>query len=142
MKDEPRVLFVCTHNAARSQMAEAILRQVAGNRFEVCSAGFAPTEVHPLTVRALAEVGVDAKGLRAKAVRDFLGKEAVKYAIIVCAQDEESCPRVYPFAIHTLYWAFDDPSAAPGTPDDQLATFRRVRDEIDHRIRDWVRTTP
>jgi arsenate reductase (thioredoxin) len=141
MKDRPRVLFVCTHNAARSQMAEAILRQVAGDQFEACSAGFAPTEVHPLTIRALTEIGVDTKGLRAKAVRDFLGKEAVKYAVIVCQQDEESCPRVYLFATRTLYWAFDDPSAAPGTPDDQLAAFRRVRDEIDCRIREWVRGT-
>ena len=137
--DKPRVLFVCVHNAARSQMAEALLRKYAGDRFEVASAGFEPTEVHPLTRAVLAEVGIDASGLHAKGSREYLAKVAVRHAIIVCAQAEAECPKIYPFAGETLYWAFDDPAALEGSAELQLAKFRRVRDEIDARIQAWLR---
>ena len=142
MNDKPRVLFVCTHNAARSQMAEALLRQHAGERFEASSAGLDPTEVHPLTRQVLAEVGVEASGLFAKPLRDFLGRASVRYAIIVCQRAEESCPRIFPFATRTLVWSFDDPAALEGSGERQLAKFRRVRDEIDGRIRQWLREAP
>jgi protein-tyrosine-phosphatase len=104
MTEKPRVLFVCTHNAARSQMAEALLRQKTGHRFDVASAGLDPTEVHPLTREVLAELGLDPHGLYAKGTKDFLGRRSVRYAIIVCAQDEANCPRLFPFARQTLYW--------------------------------------
>jgi arsenate reductase len=136
MSDKVRVLFLCAHNAARSQMAEALLRHHAGELFEVASAGFRPTEVHPLTRKVLSEVGVDASALRAKPVRDFFGRTSVQYAVIVCELDEVDCPRHFPFAIRTLYWAFDDPATAQG--DRGIARFRRVRDEIDTRIRAWL----
>ena len=142
LHERPRVLFVCTHNAARSQLAEALLRKYAGDRFEAASAGFEPTEVHPLTRTVLAEIGLDGSRLHAKALRDFLARQAVRHAIIVCAQAEEQCPKIYPFSGETLYWAFDDPTAPESSPELQLAKFRRVRDEIDARIRAWLRTPP
>jgi arsenate reductase len=136
MSDKVRVLFLCAHNAARSQLAEALLRHHAGELFEVASAGFRPTEVHPLTRKVLTEVGVDASALRAKPVREFFGRTSVQYAIIVCEPDEVDCPHHFPFAIRTLYWAFDDPTTAQG--DLGVARFRRVRDEIDAHIRTWL----
>lgn len=139
MTEKPRVLFVCAHNAARSQMAEALLRQKAAHRFEVASAGLEPTEVHPLTREVLGEIGLDASGFYAKGTREFLGRQSVRYAIIVCAPDQENCPRVFPFARQTLYWPFDDPAAHQGSPELQLAKFRRVRDEIGARIDQWLR---
>ena len=137
--EKPRVLFVCTHNAARSQMAEALLRKHAGDRFEAASAGFEPTDVHPLTREVLAEVGIDGSDLSAKGLREFLARRAVRHAIIVCAQAEAECPKIYPFAGETLYWAFDDPAALEGPPELQRAKFRQVRDEIDTRIQAWLR---
>lgn len=139
MTEKPRVLFVCTHNAARSQIAEALLRKYAGDRFEVASAGLEPTEVHPLTRQVLAEVGVDPSGLVAKGAREFLGRVSVRYAIIVCAEAEKRCPRVFPFALQQLSWPFDDPARSEGSPGLQLATFRRVRDAIDAQLRAWLR---
>ncbi len=139
MTEKPCVLFVCTHNAARSQMAEALLRHKAGHRFDVASAGLEPTEVHPLTREVLGEVGLDPSGLHAKGTREFLGRRSVRYAIIVCRRDEEKCPRVFPFAIQTVYWPFDDPVTPQGSPELQLAKFRRVRDEIATRVGQWLR---
>lgn len=139
MTQKPCVLFVCTHNAARSQMAEALLRQKAGHRFDVASAGLEPTEVHALTREVLEEVGLDTSALHAKGTREFLGRRSVRYAIIVCARDEAKCPRVFPFARQTLAWPFDDPATPQGSPELQLAKFRRVRDEIAARIGQWLR---
>jgi arsenate reductase len=99
MSAKPLVLFVCTHNAARSQIAEALLRKHAGHRFEVASAGLEPTEVHPLTRHVLTEVGIDPCGLSVKGTKEFLGKVAVRYAIIVCTEAEKHCPRVFPFTL-------------------------------------------
>ena len=130
---------MCTHNAARSQIAEALLRKHAGHRFEVASAGLEPTEVHPLTKQVLAEVGIDPTSLRAKGAREFLGSTPVRYAIIVCQRVEQQCPQVFPFATHTLRWTFDDPTELEGSPERQLAKFRRVRDEIHTRIESWIR---
>jgi arsenate reductase len=137
---KPRVLFLCTHNAARSQMAEAFLRHYAGDRFEVLSAGLAPTQVHPLTREVLTETDLDPSGLRAKGINDFLGGVSIHYAIIVCDQAEEHCPRLYPFALQTLYWPFDDPTQAAGSREECLRTFRNVRDQIAHRVRAWLDT--
>ena len=136
--EKPRVLFLCTHNAARSQMAEALLRRHGGHRFETCSAGLEPTEIHPLTCRVLEEIGIDASGLRAKGISLFLGKVPIRYAVVVCERADRSCPKVYPFAAHTLYWPFEDPAEAEGSPEDRLAVFRRVRDEIAGRVRRFV----
>lgn len=139
MTEKPRVLFLCTHNAARSQIAEALLRRYAGDRFEAASAGLNPTEVHPLTRQVLKEVGVNPEPLHAKGTRDFLGRVSVRYAIIVCQRAEARCPQVFPFAVQTLRWTFDDPTEPQGSPELQLAKFRRVRDEIDARLKAWLR---
>ncbi len=135
---KPLVLFLCTGNSARSQMAEALLRSRAGNRFDVACAGMEPKGVHPLTLKALAEVGIDASGQWSKSSSEFLGKVAVRYAIIVCERANQSCPRIYPFAAQTLYWPFDDPAGATGTEVEQLGKFREVRDQITARIDQWL----
>jgi len=138
--EKPGVLFLCTHNSARSQLAEALLRRRAGDRYRVYSGGVEPGRVHPLTIRVLEEVGIDTTNLESKGLDSVLGKANVATAIVVCAQAAESCPRLYPFAREVLRWPFDDPSRVQGSEELQLAAFRRTRDEIDARIRDWLRT--
>jgi len=137
--DKPCVLFLCTHNSARSQLAEALLRHRAGDRYRACSAGVQPGRVHPLTIRVLEEVGIDATNLKSKGLDAVLGKANVQTAIVVCAQAAESCPRLYPFAREILQWPFDDPSRVQGAEELRLAAFRRTREEIDAKIRDWLR---
>jgi arsenate reductase (thioredoxin) len=137
-KGKAVVLFLCTGNSARSQMAEAILRHHAGDRFEACSAGLSPTQVHPLTLRVLGERGIDTSQLYAKPVSDFLGKASVRHAIVVCERAQEHCPRVFPFSTQTLYWPFDDPAAFDGSEPERVAKFREVRDQIDRRITQWL----
>lgn len=132
------VLFLCTANSARSQMAEALLRRRAPEHFDVYSAGLRPSEVHPLTHQVLREIGVDTTSLQSKGTARFLGKVAIRYAIIVCDKAAESCPRLYPFAPQTLYWPFEDPAAREGTKQEQLAKFREVRDLIDARLHEWT----
>ena len=139
-KHKPMVLFLCTGNSCRSQMAEALLRHKAGERYEACSAGLAPSEVHPFTLRVLAERGIDTSRLYAKPVADFLGKATVRHAIVVCERAQENCPRVFPFATNNLYWPFDDPAAWEGGEPEVLAKFREVRDQIEQRIDKWLET--
>ncbi len=137
--DRPiRVIFVCTGNSARSQMAEALLRREGGDRFEVVSAGISPRGVHPLTIRALAEVGIDVSGARSKSVAEYLG-QPFDYVITVCDRARESCP-VFPGGAQTLHWGFDDPTEAEGTEAERLAVFRRVLTEIAGRIRRFTPT--
>ena len=128
-----RVLFLCTHNSARSQMAEGLLRAWGGDRYEVHSAGVVATEVRPLAIQAMAELGIDISGQSSKAVAAYDG-QAFAYAITVCDDAREACP-YFPGADLQLHWSFDDPAAARGTDAERLAVFRRVRDEIGARIR-------
>jgi arsenate reductase len=128
-----RVLFLCTHNSARSQMAEGLLRAWAGDRFEALSAGVEATEVRPLAIRAMAELGIDISGQTSKRLDVYAG-QPIDYAITVCDEAREACP-YFPGSKATLHWSFDDPSAATGTDEERLAVFRRVRDEIGARIR-------
>jgi len=134
-KRKKRVLFVCTHNASRSQMAEGLLRALKGDRWEVYSAGTSPTGVHPCAVQAMAEIGIDIRGHRAKgldAFRDVVFDEVVT----VCDHAQESCP-VVPGGGVRRHQGFADPSAAKGAEAEVLAVFRRVRDEI----RAWIMET-
>ena len=131
-----RVLVLCTHNSARSQMAERFLRQLAGDRFEVASAGMQARGVNPLAVRAMAEAGVDLAGHSSKTLDRFL-EERWDYVVTVCDSADEACP-VFPRAATRLHWSFDDPSSARGTEEERLAVFRRVRDEIKARIAAWL----
>jgi arsenate reductase len=139
---KPCVLFLCTHNSARSQMAEGWLRHLAGDTFEVLSAGTEPGRLHPLAVEAMRECGIDISGHTSKGLEGILGHVPVRHAIIVCAQASNECPRIYPTLGEVLHWPFDDPSAATGSEADQLAVFRRVRDEIGERLRAWLLTAP
>jgi arsenate reductase len=131
-----RVLFLCTHNSARSQMAEGFLRALGGDRFEVASAGTEARGVNPLAVRAMAEAGVDLAGHTSKTLDRFVG-EPWDAVISVCDSANAACP-VFPGATSRLHWSFDDPSAARGTDAERLAVFRRVRDEIKARIEAWL----
>lgn len=125
-----RVLFLCTGNSARSQMAEALLRLIAGDTFEAYSAGTHPAGLNPATVEVMQEVGVDVRHHRSKNLAEFLG-QSFDYVITVCDRATETCP-VFPGARTMRHWSFDDPAAAP--PETRLPVFRRVRDEIADRI--------
>jgi arsenate reductase len=133
---EERVLFLCTHNSARSQMAEGLLRHLSGGRVEVASAGTEARGVNPLAVRAMSEIGIDLRGHTSKTLDRFVA-EPWDHVITVCDSANESCP-VFPGARRRLHWSFDDPSAATGTDEQRLAVFRRVRDEIRVRIETWL----
>lgn len=133
MSDRTRVLFLCVHNSARSQMAEGLLTAWGGDRFEAQSAGSETTEVRPLAVRAMAELGIDISDHRSKTTDAFSG-QLFDYVVTVCDDAKEACP-YFPGAIQRLNWSFDDPSSAAGSEAERLAVFRRVRDEIAVRIR-------
>jgi arsenate reductase (thioredoxin) len=129
---KPKVLFLCTGNSARSQMAEGYLRHVAGDQFEPLSAGIEPKGLNPLAVEAMNEIGIDISRQKSKDVASFLG-QSIPYIITVCDNARERCP-IFPRTYKFLHWSFDDPAAAQGTHDEKLAVFRRVRDEIARRI--------
>jgi arsenate reductase (thioredoxin) len=133
-----RVLFLCTHNSARSQMAEGLLRHLAGDRFEVASAGTEQTRVHPLAIAAMRELGIDIGGHSSKTLDAFTG-ERFDFVITVCDRANESCP-IFPGAAERLHWGFDDPSAATGSEAERLAAFRTVRDAIRERLGDFLAT--
>ncbi|HLJ59627.1 MAG TPA: arsenate reductase ArsC [bacterium] len=129
----PRVLFLCTHNSARSQMAEGILRYVSRGAVEAQSAGTAPSTVHPLAVEAVRGLfGVDLGGQRSKHVDEFAGQH-FDYVITLCDSARESCP-VFPAAPVRLHWGFDDPSAVPGSEEDRSRAFRQTAAELKRRI--------
>ena len=119
-------------------MAEGVLRSMAGDRFEVVSAGTEVTRVHPLAVRAMAEVGIDLGGHASKRVDAFV-EQPWDYVITVCDAANEACP-VFPANTNRRHWSFEDPSRATGSDDQRLAVFRRVRDQIRRRIADWIKT--
>ena len=127
-----RVLFLCTHNSARSQMAEGLLRHLGGDRFEVHSAGTEATTVRPLAIRAMHELGIDISQQRSKTLDPYVDQR-FDHVITVCDDANESCP-VFPNATHRSHWSLPDPSKATGTEAEQLAVYRRVRDDLRARI--------
>jgi arsenate reductase len=131
-----RVLFVCTGNSARSQMAEALLQRFGEGAFETYSAGTQPRGVHPLTIRSLAEVGIDMSGARSKSVQAFAGQR-FDYVVTVCDRAREACP-VFPGAGDALHWDFDDPAEVTGTEAERLLIFRRVLGQISIRLRTFI----
>jgi arsenate reductase (thioredoxin) len=131
-----RVLFVCTGNSARSVMAEALLRKLGGADFEVYSAGTEPKGINPLTLRVLAEAGIDASWARSKSVNEFLA-ERFDFVITVCDQARQSCP-VFPGVHESLHWDYEDPAAAEGTEEERLAVFRRVFSGLGERIHQFI----
>jgi arsenate reductase len=130
-----RVLFLCTGNSARSQMAEGLLRHLAGDRFEVYSAGTRPVGLNPNAVTAMAEIGIDIAGSRSKSVAEFAGQE-FDYIVTTCNDAKESCP-ICPGGGARIHQSFEDPAAAP--TESQLAKFREVRDQIANWMSDFVR---
>ncbi len=136
MSDKSRVLILCTGNSARSQMAEGLLRHLAGDRFEVESAGTIASFVRPQAIAAMAEIGIDISGHRSKCLDEFLG-EPFDYVMTVCDNAAENCP-VFPGPAQRIHWSFDDPAEAKGSEEDVLGEFRRVRDEIKDRLIDFA----
>ncbi len=136
--ERQRVLFLCTHNSARSQMAEGFLRELGGDRFDAASAGTEQTRVNPLAARAMQEVGVDLSGHTSKTVDGLLG-ERWEYVVTVCDDANERCP-IFPGRTTRLHCSFPDPSKATGMDDERLAVFRQVRDAIRARLVDWLGT--
>lgn len=127
-----RVLFLCTHNSARSQMAEGLLRSLGGDRFEAHSAGTEATGVRPLAIKAMAELGIDISKQRSKTLDPYVDQR-FDDVVTVCDDANESCP-IFPNATHRLHWSLPDPSKATGTDEQQLAVYRTVRDDLRARI--------
>ncbi len=137
--DKKRVMFICIHNSGRSQMGEAFLRRLAGDRFEVASAGIEAGKLNPLVVKAMDEVGVGMDGHYAKKAQEFVDKgERFDYVITVCDESNaERCP-MFPGKHVRLHWGFPDPSALTGTDEEKLAGIRPIRDAIEARVREFI----
>ncbi len=134
-----KVLFICVHNSARSQMAEAFLRHLAGDRFEVESAGLEPGKLNPLAVEVMKEIGIDISRNKTKSAFDFY-KQGKKYDYVITVCDESQagqCP-IFPGAIQQWHWSFANPSSFIGSWEEKLAKTREVKDRIESRIKDWL----
>lgn len=132
-----RVLFMCTGNSARSQMAEGLLRRLAGDRYEVFSAGLEPQPVKREAVAVMGEIGIDISAQRSKPLADFLGRQDFAFLITVCDRAAQNCP-VFPGMGTRLHWPVDDPAAATGSDVEKLEAFRRARDELETMIGSWL----
>lgn len=130
-----RVLILCTANSARSQMAEGLLRHMAGEQFEVFSAGSNPGVVNPLAIAAMDELGINIRSHRSKHLNEYL-QEPFDYVITVCDNAAESCP-IFPGPAQRIHWSFPDPAAIQGSPGERLAAFRTVRDAIEAQLSTW-----
>jgi len=139
MARKQKVLFLCTQNSARSQMAEGFLREHGGDRFEVYSAGCkVGDEIHPYAVEVMEEVGIDISDQYPKGLRTYMGKMGFNYSIIVCARAEQDCPKTFPGVGTRLVWVFEDPRGEDIPEEERLEKFRGIRDEIEQKIRDWL----
>lgn len=134
---KPAVLILCTGNSCRSHLAEGLLRSLAGDLFEVHSAGSKPAGyVHPLAIRAMAEIGLDISGHRSKPMTEFL-HASIETVITVCGNADQACP-VFPGPVNRHHWPFEDPARATGTEEERFAVFRRVRDELRRTLTAYV----
>ncbi len=140
-KKKPRVLFICIENRARSQMAEAFLREYAGDQFEVYSAGLNPAPIHPLVYEVMAEEGISLEGHVSKGIKEFLNTMHFGYLITVCAKAEAQCP-IFPGVGERLYWPIEDPVPFEGTKQEKLEKFRASRDQLKERILTWLQERP
>ena len=141
MSDKLKVLFVCIHNSARSQMAEAFLKQLAGNKFEVESAGIEPGKLNPIVVEAMKDVGIDISGNRTQSVQSLIdaGKN-FDYIFTVCDETQaERCP-LFPGGGKRIHVGFADPSSFVGTHEEKLRKTKEVRDQIEAKIKDWIKS--
>jgi len=136
--EKSRVLFLCTGNSARSQMAEAFLRKYASDRFEVHSAGLEPSALNPLMIKVMEEAGFGMSGHRSKGIGEYLGKVHFQYLITVCDDADKNCPTIWPGVNQRMHWSFEDPAKFEGSDEQKLAKFRQVRDLIDVRVKAWL----
>lgn len=140
MERKPKVLFLCTGNSARSQMAEAFVRHYAGDWLESYSAGLEPKGMNPYTIRVMQESGIDVSHQRSKSVREYMGQMHFDYLVTVCQHAEENCPTTFLGFGDKQHWGFDDPAAFQGNEQDILTKFREVRDLIDTQVKTWLAT--
>jgi len=133
-----KVLFLCTGNSARSQMAEAFLRTLAGDKYEAYSAGLEPEEIHPLTRAVMEEIGIDISSQYSKALKDYMGKMHFGYLITVCSEADKRCPSVFPGMGQRLHWDLEDPAKFIGSEEEKLQKFREIRDQIRLNIQSWI----
>lgn len=135
-----RLLFLCTGNSARSQMAEGLFRHHAGDLFEVYSAGLEAKGINPFAIRSMDEIGIDIRGQRSKDTSEYMGRMFFHYVITVCGNADKTCPQaLWAQGGQKLHWPFEDPAAATGTDEEIMATFREIRDQIDTRIKAWLK---
>jgi len=136
-QEKIKVLFLCTGNSCRSQMAEAWLRELGGNRYEVYSAGLEPHGVNPYTILVMEETGYAMSGHRSKHLDEYIGKIEFDFLITVCGNADERCP-YFPGMGTRLHWPFEDPAAFEGPEDEKIEQFRMIRDQIKNKIRSWL----
>jgi arsenate reductase (thioredoxin) len=132
-----KILVLCTGNSARSQMGEGLFRAEGGAGFEVYSAGTKPSSVRPEAITVMKEIGIDISGQRSKAVGEFAG-QAMDYVVTVCDNARDNCP-IFPAGSERIHWGFEDPAALQGSEDERLAEFRRIRDQIRERVKEFFR---
>jgi arsenate reductase (thioredoxin) len=143
MSTKPNVLFLCTGNSCRSQMAEGFLRKLGGDRYTAYSAGTEPAaRVHPMAIEVMGEKDIDISRSTPKNVSEYLGRLPVRHLIVVCDGANERCPRVFPGMMNRMFWPFDDPAAFVGDTAATVEEFRRVRDQIEARIKQWLEEMP
>lgn len=136
--EKNKVLFLCTSNSARSQMSEAFLRNIAGDIYEPYSAGLEPKEIHPLTRKVMAEIGIDISNQYAKSLKEYMGKVHFSHLITVCSEAEKRCPTAFPGMGSRLHWNIEDPAGFTGTEEEKLAKFREIRDVVKRKVQEWV----
>ena len=136
-QEKIKVLFLCTGNSCRSQMAEAWLREQGGDRFEVYSAGLEPHGVNPYTIQVMEETGYDMSGHRSKHLDEYIGEIDFNFLITVCGNADERCP-YFPGMGTRLHWPFKDPAAFEGPEDEKIEQFRKIRDQIKEKIQSWL----
>ncbi len=137
-----RVLFLCTGNSCRSQMAEAFLKKYGSDDFEAFSAGLTPKGIHPLTVQVMAEIGLDLSKQTSKHIDRYLNKVDFQYLITVCDDADKNCPTIWLQGSKRMHWSFEDPAKFEGSPEEKLAKFRQVRDLIESKIKEWLASQP
>jgi arsenate reductase (thioredoxin) len=133
-----KIIFLCTGNSVRSQMAEALLRKYANDHFEIYSAGFDPKPINPFTIKVMEEIGINLEAHYSKDLNQFLGKTHFGIVITVCAKAEKNCP-TFPGISTRLSWVFEDPAQIQGTEEEKLAKFREIRNQIDDKIKEWLK---
>ena len=137
--NKPKILFLCTRNSARSQIAEAFLKRYGGDRFEAYSAGFEPSTIHPYTEKVMEEIGIPLAGQYSKGFREYMGKVHFSYLITVCAEADKNCPTAFPGVGQRLSWPFEDPAVLEGSEEEKIMKFREVRYKIEQKIITWLK---